>query len=126
MRREGLLAHLVVYSQLSDGGMAPPPGRQQGAPAAARQFGPTATVSRPFAQAQAAAHTSQLHSSSSIYDNDDETEAVLASAFGQNSGDEGEQFGRQGGYGDTWEQPVRASRSSHLGEFADSMRVRTV
>ena len=66
--------------------MAPQAGRQQGGPGA--QFRSTATTSRSLAQPQGAAQTPLHHSSSSIYDNDDETEAVLALAFGQMSDDE--------------------------------------
>lgn len=72
--------------------MAPQAGRQQGGPGA--QFRSTATTSRSLAQPQGAAQTPLHHSSSSIYDNDDETEAVLALAFGQTS-DEEQRFGNE-------------------------------
>ncbi|GAA5989083.1 hypothetical protein JCM10908_001151 [Rhodotorula pacifica] len=85
--------------------MAPQAGRQQGGPGTS--FHSTATTSRSFAHAQAAAQTPQLHSSSSIYDNDDETEAVLADALGQSEEEEG-QFAEQAGGGeDNWQYAPR-------------------
>ena len=88
--------------------MAPQAGRQQGGPGA--QFRSTATTSRSLAQPQGPAQTPLHHSSSSIYDNDDETEAVLALAFGQ-TGDEEERFGNERDH-----SPPRPGKGPRWGE----------